>query len=104
MTRLSEPHRGRPIGTGVVWPSAKTVYALRACAALANGYPEQRLKTSEISRMSGSPIRFLSKILAQLRDAELVLGKRGYYGGYVLARDPHEIRVTEVMLAVGAPE
>jgi Rrf2 family protein len=104
MSRLSEPHRGRPIGTGVVWPSAKTVYALRACAALANGYPHRRLKTSEISHVSGAPVRFLSKILAQLRDAELVLGKRGYYGGYVLARDPHDIRLTELMLAVGAPE
>ena len=54
--------------------------------------------------MSGAPVRFLSKILAQLRDADLVLGKRGYYGGYILARDPNDIRVTELMLAVGAPE
>jgi hypothetical protein len=27
-----DSHRGRPNGSGVVWPSAKTVYALRACA------------------------------------------------------------------------
>jgi Rrf2 family protein len=104
MTSIAEPHRGRPLGTGVVWPSAKTVYALRACAALASAYPSRRLKTSEISRMSGAPVRFLSKILAQLRDADLVLGKRGYYGGYILARDPDDIRVTELMLAVGSPE
>jgi Rrf2 family protein len=104
MPRIAEPRRGRPIGTGVVWPSAKTVYALRACAALAHAYPTRRLKTSEISRVSGAPVRFLSKILAQLRDAELVVGKRGYYGGYILARPPDDIRVTELMLAVGAPE
>ena len=99
-----EPHRGRPFGTGVVWPSAKTVYALRACAALAIAYPDRLLKAAQIARVSGAPVRFLSKILAELRDAELVLGKRGYYGGYVLARDPNDIRVTELMFAIGAPE
>jgi Rrf2 family protein len=77
---------------------------LRACAALASAYPKQRLKTAEISRVSGAPIRFLSKILAELRDANLVHGKRGYYGGYILARDPRDIRLTELLLAVGAPE
>ena len=98
------PHGGRPAGSGVVWPSAKTVYALRACAVLASAYPNRRLKTAEISRVSGAPIRFLSKILTELSDADLVHGKRGYYGGYVLAREPADIRVTELMLAVGAPE
>jgi Rrf2 family protein len=98
-----ESHRGRPVGSGVIWPSAKTVYALRACAALASAYPQRRLlKTAEIARVSGAPIRFLSKILAELRVAGLVSGKRGYYGGYILARDPNEIRVTELMVAVGS--
>lgn len=76
-TRATEPHRGRPVGSGVIWPA-------------------------EIARVSGAPIRFLSKILAELRAAGLVSGKRGYYGGYILARDPNDIRVTELMLAVGS--
>jgi Rrf2 family protein len=76
---------------------------LRACAALADAYPNHhRLKTAEIAHVSGAPIRFLSKILSELRDAGLVSGKRGYYGGYILARDPNEIRVTELMRAVGS--
>jgi Rrf2 family protein len=80
------------------------VYALRACATLADAYPLRLCKTAEISRVSGAPVRFLSKILAELRAAGLVHGKRGYYGGYALARDPSEIRITELMLAVGAPD
>jgi Rrf2 family protein len=80
------------------------VYALRASAALAIAYPDRLLKAAEISRVSGAPVRFLSKILSELRAAELVVGKRGYYGGYVLARDPNDIRVTELMFAIGAPE
>ena len=97
------PH-GRPAGSGIIWPSAKMVYALRACATLADAYPHRLCKTAEISRVSGAPVRFLSKILVELRDAGIVLGKRGYYGGYSLARDPKDIHITELMYAVGAPE
>jgi Rrf2 family cysteine metabolism transcriptional repressor len=88
----------------VVWPSAKTVYALRACAVLATTYPDQRLKAAEIARASRAPLRFLSKILSELRDAGILSAKRGYYGGYVFTRDPHEISVAELMLAIAGYE
>src|SRR5258708_6366106 len=102
-SRAAEQHHGRPVGSGVIWPSAKTVYALRACAELATAYPQRHLlKTAEIAGVSGTPIRFLSKILSELRAAGIVTGKRGYNGGYILARDPNEIRLTELMRAVGS--
>jgi Rrf2 family protein len=96
--------RGRPTGSGVVWPSAKTVYALRACAVLATTYPDQRLKAAEIARASRAPLRFLSKILSELRDAGILSAKRGYYGGYAFTRDPREISVSELMLAIAGYE
>jgi Rrf2 family protein len=96
--------RGRPAGSGVVWPSAKTVYALRACTVLATVYPDQRLKAAEIARASRVPLRFLSKILTELRDARILSAKRGYYGGYVFTRDPREISVAELMLAIAGYE
>jgi Rrf2 family protein len=98
------PRRGRPAGSGVVWPSAKTVYALRACSVLAASYPDQLLKAAEIALMSRTPPRFLSKILGELRDAGLVASRRGYYGGYVLIRDPRHITVAEITLAVSGYE
>jgi Rrf2 family protein len=96
--------RGRPAGSGVVWPSAKTVYALRACTVLATVYPDQRLKAAEIARESRIPLRFLSKILTELRDARILSAKRGYYGGYAFTRDPREISVAELMLAIAGYE
>jgi Rrf2 family protein len=98
------PRRGRPAGSGVVWPSAKTVYALRACTVLASAYPSQRLKAAEIAGVSKVPLRFLSKILSELRDAGLLSAKRGYYGGYSFTRDPREISVAELMLAISGYE
>ena len=97
-------YRGRPAGSGVVWPTAKTVYALRASKVLAGAYPDRLLKAAEIARVSNVPLRFLSKILGELRDAEIVASRRGYQGGYTLTRDPHEITVAEVALAISGYE
>jgi Rrf2 family protein len=98
------PHRGRPAGSGVVWPSAKTVYALRACEVLTSAYPDRLLKAADIARDSKVPLRFLSKILGELRDAGLVASRRGYHGGYVLVRDPRDISVAELTLAISGYE
>jgi Rrf2 family protein len=98
------PRRGRPAGSGVVWPSAKTVYALRACSVLAASYPDRLLKAREIALEAGTPPRFLSKILGELRAAGLVASRRGYHGGYVLLRDPRDITVAEITRAISGYE
>jgi Rrf2 family protein len=97
-------HGGRTVGSGVVWPSAKTVYALRACSVLATAYPDRLLKAAEIARESKVPLRFLSKILGEMRTAELVASRRGYRGGYVFVRDPREITVADLTLAISGYE
>jgi Rrf2 family protein len=98
------PHRGRPAGSGVVWPSAKTVYAFRACQPLVAAYPAQLLKASDIAAETGVPLRFLSKILGEMREAGLVTSRRGYRGGYQFLRSPAEVTVAELMVAVGGYE
>jgi Rrf2 family protein len=104
VTGESATRRGRPAGSGVVWPSAKTVYALRACTVLAAAAPGERLKAADIARTSRVPLRFLSKILSELRDAGILSAKRGYYGGYAFTRDPREISVADLMLAIAGYE
>ena len=98
------PRRGRPAGSGVVWPSAKTVYALRACSVLAASYPDRLLKAGDIALEARTPPRFLSKILGELRNAGLVASRRGYHGGYVLLRDPRDITVAEITRAISGYE
>jgi Rrf2 family protein len=88
-------------GRGAGWPSAKTIYALRACIALAAADPATRMKTHEIAQAAGVPKGFLSKILGELRTAGIVSAQRGYRGGYSLTRSPDTIRVDELLRAVG---
>jgi Rrf2 family protein len=98
------PNRGRPTGSGVVWPSAKTIYALRACAVLASAYPDRRMKAAEIAKESKVPLRFLSRILGEMSNAEIVASRRGYQGGYVFERDPSKITLAELALAISGYE
>jgi Rrf2 family protein len=94
---VRHPHDGRR----VAWPSAKTIYALRACIALAAVDPPTRMKMFEIAQHADVPEGFLSKILGELRAADIVSARRGYQGGYALTRAPGTIRVDEVLSAVG---
>jgi len=54
----------------------------------------------EISAATGIPKPYLGKILHYLRRAGLLRAKRGYRGGFALAREPGEISVFDVILAV----
>jgi Rrf2 family protein len=93
-------HR-RADSRGGAWPSAKTIYALRACIALASAEPSTWMKAGEIAQNASVPKGFLSKILGELRAADIVSAQRGYYGGYRLTRSPADIHVDEVLNAVG---
>jgi len=86
---------------GIAWPPAKTIYALRACVALASATPGTRMKSGEIARAAAVPKGFLSKILGELRAAGIVSAQRGYYGGYRLTRPPSDIFLDELLIAVG---
>ena len=91
----------KPGQRGIAWPPAKTMYALRACIALAAADPGTRMKTGEIAHAAAAPRSFLSKILGELRDADIVSARRGYHGGYRLTRAPGDIRLDELLRAVG---
>jgi Rrf2 family iron-sulfur cluster assembly transcriptional regulator len=53
-----------------------------------------------ISARQAIPGRYLEQIFRRLRQAKLLLSKRGPGGGYTLARPPSEISLREVIEAV----
>jgi Rrf2 family protein len=87
-----------------VWPSAKTVYALRACGVLSAAYPDRLVTAAEIARESKVPPRFCSKILGEIRAAGLITSRRGYRGGYGFVRDPADVTVADLTLAISGYE
>ena len=60
-------------------------------------------KAEHIAQRHAIPLKFLEKILFDLRHAGLVATRRGPEGGYWLARDPAEITVADVLRAVDGP-
>jgi Rrf2 family transcriptional regulator, cysteine metabolism repressor len=53
-----------------------------------------------IAETQGLPLAYLERIVALLRKAGLVESTRGAHGGYRLARDPADIAMDEVVLAL----
>ncbi|MFN8176835.1 MAG: Rrf2 family transcriptional regulator [bacterium] len=74
-------------------------YALRAAVFLAAS-GEIRRPAREISTATQIPGNYLAKILGALARAGIVEAQRGPHGGFVLARDPREVTVLELVCAV----
>ena len=77
----------------------RTDYALRAALELAAG-GDGPLTTEELGERQGIPRTYLRTILADLRRAGLIRGRRGVDGGWSLATTPDAITLGEVIRAV----
>jgi Rrf2 family transcriptional regulator, nitric oxide-sensitive transcriptional repressor len=77
-------------------------YALRAVVFLAgkpfeSGVPQN---SEQIANATKVPHAYLSKVLKQLTDSEIILSRRGANGGFVLSLAPDELTILEVVNAV----
>lgn len=84
--------------------STRGDYACRALLSLAL-HAEASGPTSvrDIADRTGLPQPYLEQILLALKGAGLVKSKRGVGGGYVLAKAPKDIRLSEIISAVDGP-
>jgi Rrf2 family iron-sulfur cluster assembly transcriptional regulator len=84
--------------------STRGDYASRALLSLAL-HTDEAGPTSvrDIAERTGLPQPYLEQILLALKGAGLVRSKRGVGGGYVLARDPSAITLSEIVSAVDGP-
>jgi Rrf2 family protein len=88
---------------GLMQISRKADYALRAAIYLSTQDPEKSCSVAEIALRQGVPQKFLEKIIRELIRGGLVKSKRGWDGGYRLARSPDQISFRDVMEAVEGP-
>ncbi|MDP0492625.1 MAG: Rrf2 family transcriptional regulator [Verrucomicrobiota bacterium JB023] len=81
--------------------SQKLEYACRAVIQLAKHYDgESPLRLDDLATREHVPSTFLVQILSDLKQANLVISRRGKTGGYLLARAPSEITLAQVVEAV----
>jgi len=83
--------------------STRGDYASRALLSLALHDEGVPTAVRDVADRTGLPQPYLEQILLTLKGAGLVRSKRGVGGGYVLARDPAEITLAEIVSAVDGP-
>jgi len=77
-------------------------YAVMAMVDMAAYYEKAiPVRLTEISKRQDISINYLEQIFLKLRKSNLVLSQRGPGGGYILARSPDSIFISEVISAVG---
>jgi Rrf2 family protein len=82
--------------------STKGEYGLRAVVNLARCYPiKKTLKI--ISKEEHISLKYLERLMAELKRGGIVQSIKGKQGGYVLNDDPKEIRVGKVIESTEGP-
>jgi Rrf2 family iron-sulfur cluster assembly transcriptional regulator len=78
-------------------------YAICGAFDLAYNGAGEPVQVRTIGERQAIPTRYLEQIFQRLRKADLVRGKRGPGGGYVLARDAASITLRDIVEAVEGP-
>lgn len=81
----------------------KGKYGLKALVHLAGLPPEETAQSLEIATAQAIPKKFLDAILGDLRNAGIVVARKGKNGGYRLARPPSEIMAGAAIRALDGP-
>lgn len=80
--------------------STRSRYGLRLLVELAMAPPETTMFLGDIAKQQDISEKYLSKLVIPLRGARLIVSRRGANGGYMLARDPREITLKEIVEAL----
>lgn len=78
-------------------------YGVRAMIHLASQGADQRVLLQELSRATGAPESFLSKVLQALSRAGFVSSRRGQSGGFALLPRGRQASVRAVIEAIDGP-
>lgn len=80
--------------------STKGVYGLTAMYELSKHDRKTPMQIKEISSNANIPQNYLEQLLSKLRRAQLVKSIRGAKGGYILAQEPEDIKVLDILVAL----
>lgn len=80
--------------------SMKGDYGVRALVELAHHYGEGPVQSATIAGRQSIPEPYLDQLLTTLRRAGFIRSVRGPQGGHALIRDPHDLKLSEVIIAL----
>ena len=79
--------------------SMRTRYGIRAMLELAVNHSNRPLQIKVIGHRQDISVKYLEQLMAILKSAGLVRSIRGAKGGYILARNPDQIKLSDVFNA-----
>ncbi len=80
--------------------NTKVRYGLRAILQIAECYGGDPVPISTISDSQDISGKYLEQVVGTLRKAGLIHSRKGVRGGYTLGRDPKEINLWEIIMAL----
>ncbi|MFD2759514.1 cysteine metabolism transcriptional regulator CymR [Lentibacillus juripiscarius] len=83
--------------------STKGRYGLTIMLELARKYGDGPLSLKAIAREKELSEHYLEQLASPLRNAGLIKSIRGAYGGYVLAKDPRDIKAGDIIRVLEGP-
>jgi Rrf2 family protein len=83
--------------------STRTRYGIRAAIELACSHNQGPLQLRIIAERQGISVKYLEQLMAVLRASGLVRSLRGAKGGYLLAKPPSQIRLSDVFHCLEGP-
>ncbi|MGL5869523.1 RrF2 family transcriptional regulator [Clostridium chrysemydis] len=83
--------------------STKGRYGVKAMVDLAINYGELPVSIKTISKRQNISEYYLEQLFSPLRKAKLIRSIRGAQGGYVLNKEPKDIRVSDIMYVLEGP-
>ena len=83
--------------------STKGRYGVKAMVELAINYGDSPLSIKTISQRQGISEYYLEQLFTTLRKEKLINSIRGAQGGYILGREPKDIKVSDIMYVLEGP-
>jgi len=83
--------------------STKIRYGTRAMLELASHYGEGPVELREIAEKEDIPLKYLEQVIIPIRTAGYVKSVRGSKGGYILAKPPSEIFLSDLIEILDGP-
>jgi len=94
---------GNPLQATAFHVSTRGEYGMRLMVDLARRWGQGSISLRAVAEQEDLPEAYLEQLVAVLRRAGLVTGKRGAGGGYMLSRDPAGITAGDVVRALEGP-
>ena len=83
--------------------STRSRYGLRAIVELAMSYGKGPLQIKTIAERQDISNKYLEQLMSILKSSGLVRSIRGAKGGYILAKDPKDVRISDIFLTLEGP-